>query len=125
MNDPSITRPLWRVRLAFCYLTLAACLPYLTLKALWLSGADIGLDAEAADQMHSAKFMVANAVTMGMELTAVLVAFTFTYPFGRRLPAWLVLFPMWVGTGLLAPIALGAPLGMLVQAVAGGSPLPG
>jgi len=39
-------------------------------------------------------------------------------------PAVLVLIPVWVGTGLLAPIALGVPLGLAAQAIAGGSPVP-
>ena len=32
----------WSLRAAACYLTIAACLPYLTLKILWLSGSSIG-----------------------------------------------------------------------------------
>ena len=40
------------------------------------------------------------------------------------MPAVLLLIPVWVGTGLLAPIALGVPLGLAAQAIAGGSPVP-
>jgi hypothetical protein len=63
------------------------------------------------------------AITMSMDLAAVVVALAFTYRWGERLPAWLVLPPIWVATGLLAPITLGVPLGSLVQALAGGSPV--
>ncbi len=47
-----------------------------------------------------------------------------TRPKGRTLPALSVLFPMWAGVGLLAPIAVGLPLGLIGQAVVGGSPAP-
>jgi hypothetical protein len=120
----SADRRFWNVRLAFCFATAAACIPYIVLKLVWLAGGDLGVTGDAAAEMHTAEYEVANAVTMGAELVAVLIAFAFTYPWGRRIPGWLMLVPMWVGTGLLAPIALGLPLGMAVQAVAGGSPLP-
>ncbi|MFG1999310.1 hypothetical protein ACGFNU_09220 [Spirillospora sp. NPDC048911] len=114
----------WTVRRALCFATVAACLPYIALKLVWLAGGDLGVSGDAATEMHGTAFEVANAITMGAELVAVLIVFAFTYPWGRRIPAWLVLVPMWVGTGLLAPIALGLPLGMVVQAIAGGSPVP-
>jgi hypothetical protein len=42
------------------------------------------------------------------------VLLAFTHGWGRNLPAWLVLLPTWVGTGLLAPIAVIMPtLGVL------------
>ncbi|GAA2574101.1 hypothetical protein SMC26_35885 [Actinomadura fulvescens] len=117
-------RRFWNLRLAFCYATVAACLPYIVLKLVWLAGGNVGVSGDAATEMHTVEYEVANAVTMAAELVGVLVAFAFTYPWGRRIPAWLVLVPIWVGTGLLAPIALGLPLGMAVQGVVGGSPVP-
>lgn len=41
-----------------------------------------------------------------------------------KLPAAIVLVPVWVGTGLLAAVALGLPLGLIAQAIVGGSPVP-
>ncbi|MGK5558066.1 DUF4190 domain-containing protein [Actinomadura kijaniata] len=112
---------LWRARLIACHATIAACVPYLFLKVMWLSGSSIGF---GSTDMTTAEHIAGNAVTAGMDLVAVLVALAFTYPWGRRVPAWLVLVPIWVGTGLLAPIALGMPVGLTVQALVGGSPIP-
>ncbi|MEU5878068.1 hypothetical protein [Spirillospora sp. NPDC047279] len=123
-TTPARDRRTWPLRRALCLLTAAACAPYITLKLIWLAGGDLGVSGDAATEMHSATFVAANAITMGMEIVAVVIVFAFTYPWGRRIPAWLVLAPMWVGTGLLAPIALGVPLGLAAQAVAGGSPIP-
>ena len=39
---------------------------------------------------------------------------------GRRIPAFLVAFPAWVGTGLLAPVALGFLVGTPLQLLTGG-----
>jgi len=110
---------------AACYSTIAACVPYLTLKALWLAGDPVGAaDAAGAAQLVDTRHVVGDAVTAGMELVAVVLVVALTHRWGRRLPAWLVLAPIWVGTGLLAPIAVGVPLGLLAQAFAGGSPAP-
>ncbi|MFF8954234.1 hypothetical protein [Streptomyces sp. NPDC014894] len=84
----------------------------------------MGLRGAAREEMHGAAFRAANAVTLGMELVAVVVAVAFAYPWGRRLPAWAVLGPMWVGAGLLGPILLGVPLGMAIQSAVGGSAVP-
>ena len=109
-------------RLVACYGAIAACVPYLTLKIAWLAGSGVGTVGHGTAEMRDTRHVVGNAVTVAMDLAAVVVALAFTYRWGRRLPAWLVLVPSWVATGLLAPIALGAPLGVLVQGFAGGSP---
>jgi hypothetical protein len=104
-----------RLRLAVCAATIAACVPYLTIKTAWLAGSTIGWnDAEAA---RDSALYVGNAITMGLDAVAVLVALAFTFPWGRRVPAWLVLAPIWVAVGLLAPIVLAVPLGTLLQAL--------
>ncbi|PRX47838.1 hypothetical protein B0I33_105421 [Prauserella shujinwangii] len=90
------------------YAAVAGTVPYLALKLSWLSGGSLGLrDPELVD---TTAMYVANAVTGGMDLVALLLAFAFAQDWGRRLPGWLVLFPMWVGTGFLLPIALGIPV---------------
>ncbi|MFI0485867.1 hypothetical protein [Actinomadura sp. 9N215] len=110
-----------RARLWVCAATVAACVPYLTLKLAWLSGSTVGWnDPEAAE---SSALYVGNAITMGMDAVAVLVVLAFTFRWGRRIPAWLVLTPMWIGAGLLAPIALAVPLGSLVQVLFSSEPL--
>ncbi|WP_433014993.1 hypothetical protein [Kribbella sp. CA-294648] len=110
-----------RVRLLVGWGAVAACVPYLTLKLAWLTGSGVGTTGSGAGMMADPKYVVGNLLTMGMDLVAVVVALAFTYRWGQRLPSWLVLGPIWIGTGLLAPIALGLPLGMVVQGFAGGS----
>ncbi|BCJ35727.1 hypothetical protein Athai_32300 [Actinocatenispora thailandica] len=106
-------------------MTIAATLPYLTLKALWLTGHGTGAaDAAGGAVLLDTVHLVGDVVTAGLEVAAIALALALTCGWGRRVPAVLVLFPMWVGTGLLAPIAAGVPLGLAVQAVAGGSPAP-
>ncbi|MFC9975009.1 hypothetical protein ACFVH6_29325 [Spirillospora sp. NPDC127200] len=109
------------LRLAVCALTILACVPYLALKLTWLAGGSVGWSDGSAPQ--DTALYAANAITMAMDAVAVAIVLAFTFPWGRRLPAWMVVIPMWVGTGLLAPIALGVPLGTALQRLAGSSPL--
>ena len=107
--------------MAVCLATIAACVPYLTLKAAWLSGSTIGWnDADAA---RESGLYAANAITMGMDAMAVVVVAAFTFSWGRRIPAWLVLAPTWVATGLLAPIVLAVPAGSVLQLLFSSEPL--
>ena len=95
-------------RLVVGYLAIAAMLPYLLLKLAWVSGATIGLaDAGKADD---ATLLGLNALTLGMDLVAVVAVLAFTHSWGLRAPAWSVLLPVWVATGLLVPFAFRAPL---------------
>jgi hypothetical protein len=95
------------VRLIVGYAAIVGTLPYLALKAAWLSGSTIGLtDPTAA---HDGSLFALNLITAGMDVIAILVALAFTYRWGERLPAWLVLFPMWVAAGFLAPIVVAMP----------------
>ncbi|RSN58772.1 hypothetical protein DMH01_22385 [Amycolatopsis sp. WAC 04182] len=96
------------VRLIVCYAAILGTLPYLALKASWVTGGSLGLrDPSFVD---SELMMFANLVTGGMDVVAVVLALAFTYSWGRRIPAPLVLFPIWIGTGLLAPIVLDIPV---------------
>ncbi|REE99217.1 hypothetical protein [Thermomonospora umbrina] len=107
------------LRLIVCWLTIAACVPYLTLKVLWLSGGTVGW-IDPADAEGSALY-TANAITLVMDMIAVVVALALTYGWGRRLPAWLVLTPIWVAAGLLAPIVVAALPAMAIEAAVGSS----
>lgn len=117
INRADLTRPptsvatgsrVRTVRLIVGYAAIAGTIPYLVLKAAWLAGSTIGIADLAFAENPS--LLVLNAVTAGMDALVILVAPALTYGFGQRLPAWLVLVPMWVGTGLLVPIALGLPI---------------
>jgi len=95
-------------RLIVCYAAILGTLPYLILKASWVTGGGLGLrDPSFVD---SDLMLFANLLTGGMDVVAVVLALAFTYSWGRRIPAPLVLFPIWIGTGLLAPIVLNLPV---------------
>ena len=125
MDAPALPRPpegaqqtgLRRSQVLLCAVTIAACVPYLLLKLLWLSGNMVGWNdtAQAGDMVH----LVGNAITLVMDMLAIVIVLAFTCRWGQRVPAGLVLLPMWVATGLLVPIALGVPVGALVGAVKG------
>lgn len=51
-----------------------------------------------------------NATTALAALVGILLGLAFSRPWGERLPAWLVVLPVWVGTGLLVPMVLLAPV---------------
>lgn len=109
-------------RLVACVIAVAACVPYLGLKALWLAGAPVGWNDPG--QADSGTLMAGNAITVMMDAIAVAVALALTFSWGLRLPAWLVLLPMWVATGLLVPIALGVPTGAAVSGATGSAVVP-
>jgi hypothetical protein len=116
---------LTRIRIAAGIAAVAACLPYAALKIAWLAGSSVGsATAAGAGSLHDGRHTVGNAATLAMALAAVLLALALTHRRGQRLPAAVVLIPVWVGTGLLAPIALGLPVGLVAQAFVGGSPAP-
>ncbi|OXM70976.1 hypothetical protein CF166_19755 [Amycolatopsis sp. KNN50.9b] len=113
------------VRLGICYATIAACVPYLALKVMWLSGSSAGAaTAAGAAELLDTRHLVGDVITGLMELAAIALVLALTYRWGRGLPRVVVLGPIWAATGLLAPIALGLPVGLVVQAVLGGSPSP-
>jgi hypothetical protein len=103
------------------YATIGACLPYMALKIAWIAGSGVGA---ATAEMGSPKFVVGNVITVLLELVVIALIVQFTTEPGRGWPIWMVLGPIWVGTGLLAPVALGVPAGVLAQLIAGGSPIP-
>lgn len=95
-------------RLVVGYAAVLGTLPYLTLKAIWLGGGTLGFtDLTMA---HDSTMFALNTVTAGLDLVAIGIALAFTHDWGQRIPAWLVLVPIWVGTGLLAPMAIGLPV---------------
>ncbi len=95
-------------RLFACYAAILGTFPYLTLKIAWLTGGTIGLTDPSF--VHSRVLFVGNLITAAMDATAIVLAFALTYPWGRRIPVPFVLFPTWIGTGLLGPIVLVSPV---------------
>jgi hypothetical protein len=90
------------------FAVVVGTLPYLTLKALWLTGHPVGLTDPAFAEDPSLQLL--NLATAGMDVVAIVLAVALTQDWGQRLPEALVLVPMWIGTGFLAPIVLTAPL---------------
>jgi hypothetical protein len=109
------------LRLVAGYGAIISALPYLVLKIVWLSGGTLGV----ADQsmMRDASMFVLNAITGGMDLVGIALALAFTHQWGLRMPAWLLLPPIWVATGLLTTFVVGVPIIAIVNAL-GSDPLP-
>jgi hypothetical protein len=106
-------QPLRRAALSLAFV---ATVPYLALKLMWLSGATIGMTSDAdASEMSGTRFVTGNVITVALMVTAVAFAVAVTRSWARRVPAWLVLVLSAGATGLLAPILLGLPLGMVIQ----------
>ncbi|WP_407839755.1 hypothetical protein ACE1OC_30825 [Streptomyces sp. DSM 116496] len=100
---------------------LAATLPYLALKAAWLGGSHIGIPDGSVLLDPGLFFTVANAVTLVMDATVILIVLALTRPWGMRVPSWLLVVPVFVATGLLTPILTGFPAQMLVKALGMGA----
>ncbi|ODU00351.1 MAG: hypothetical protein ABS81_23915 [Pseudonocardia sp. SCN 72-86] len=83
---------------------VAGTLPYLVLKAIWLSGGSAGVHDPAL--LHGTSLTVLNVVTVAMDACVVALALVLTTRRGLRAPALLVLLPAWVGTGFLVPMAV-------------------
>jgi hypothetical protein len=108
-----------------CVVVIAASLPYLVLKGIWLAGSPVGASTPAgAAELLDNRHLLGDAITAGMEVVAIVLALALCQRWGQRLPALLIAGPIWLGVGLLAPIALGVPFGLIAQALAGGSPAP-
>jgi hypothetical protein len=82
-----------------------AVTPYLLIKVAWTFG--IFLPRES---MGGTSWRAINATTAMLALVAILLAMAFVRPWGERLPAWAVIPPVWVGTGLLVPMVLLVPV---------------
>ncbi|MEV0353598.1 hypothetical protein AB0H88_48280 [Nonomuraea sp. NPDC050680] len=100
-------------RITAAVVAMAAMLPYLTLKIFWLTGHPVGVSDPAF--MDDPAMVGLNVMTFGMDAVALLLALAFTTRQGMRLPAWLVLLPLWVGTGLLSVVIVTVPVSVLVS----------
>lgn len=89
-------------------ISVVACLPYLFLKVVWALGMPVGLSDPA--ELQSNGWVAGNALMGLVQLAAVVLVLALVRPWGRRVPPWLLLFPAWVGTGLLFQVVVGASL---------------
>lgn len=82
-----------------------AVTPYLLIKIVWSFGLLV-----PTEEMAGADWRAVNAATACLAAVGIALAAAFSRPWGERLPAWLVALPVWVGTGLLVPMLLLAPV---------------
>ncbi|MBT2757536.1 hypothetical protein J7E71_16715 [Mesobacillus foraminis] len=100
-----VMKKLMKKRKFWGYGAAVAIMPYLIIKIFWTFGFFL-----PSEQMGDSSWRTANAVTMVLAAAGILLALAFTMEWGERVPAWLVAFPVWVGTGLLIPMLLLAPV---------------
>ncbi|MET8570908.1 hypothetical protein [Streptomyces sp. NPDC004783] len=112
--------PLTRTRRLLRAAAVLACLPYVGLKVAWMAGSRVGVPEGSPLLDHPVTMAVANGITLLMDCCVIVLALMLTRPWGRRVPAWLPAFPVWVATGLLAPITAGFPLLLLTRVFTGG-----
>ena len=106
-----------RLGIAAAWLSAACCLPYLLIKVAWAVGVPVGITERGL--LNDSDWTSANALMAVGELVGVLLVVVITRPWSLRLPAWLVLFPAWMGTGLLFPIVAVAALAGVVGSSGG------
>ncbi|MFJ7083071.1 hypothetical protein ACIQU8_07560 [Streptomyces griseus] len=80
-------------------------MPYMLIKIAWTFGLFL-----PTQEMGEADWRAINATTAVLAAVGVLLALAFTRPWGERVPAWLIVLPVWVGTGLLVPMLVLAPV---------------
>jgi hypothetical protein len=106
---------------AALFAAIAATVPYLALKLMWLSGSRVGMtDRDDLDEMSSTRFVAGNSITVLLMLVAAAFVFALTRSWADRVPARLVFVLAAGATGLLAPILVGLPVGLAVQGVTRG-----
>ncbi|MFF9811463.1 hypothetical protein ACF1G5_41375 [Streptomyces coeruleorubidus] len=98
-----------------------SCAPYLGLKAAWIAGSHVGIPEGSGLLDDRVGMAVINGLSVLLDSAVIVLALVLTRPWGLRVPAWLLAFPVWVATGLLAPIMAGFPAQLVVKAFGGGS----
>ncbi|MGW0498156.1 hypothetical protein ACWD0Z_22855 [Streptomyces sp. NPDC003007] len=99
---------------------VVSCVPYLALKAAWIAGSHLGIPEGSPLLDDRLTMAVVNGLSMLLDSAVIVLALVLTRPWGPRLPAWLLAFPVWVATGLLAPIMAGFPAQLVARAFGGG-----
>ncbi|MEU6055308.1 hypothetical protein ABZ829_33370 [Streptomyces xanthochromogenes] len=103
-------------RAALRTVAVTACLPYLCLKAAWIGGSHLGIPEHSGLRDHSSGMAAANTASILLDSCVIALALLLTRPWGLRVKTWLLALPMWVATGLLAPVMTGYPLQLLLHA---------
>ncbi|MFD7324511.1 hypothetical protein ACFV9D_26025 [Streptomyces sp. NPDC059875] len=106
-------------RRILCTAAELACLPYISLKIAWVAGSDIGIPAGSVLLENRGLMVTVNAISVVMDAAVVALALLLTQPWGLRVRAWLLAFPVWAATGLLSPIMIGFPAQIAVSLLTG------
>lgn len=115
-----------RARRILRAVAVVSCVPYLALKAAWIAGSHVGIPAGSSLLDDRLTMAVINGLSILLDSAVIVLALVLTRPWGLRVPAWLLAFPVWVATGLLAPVMAGFPAQLVVRALgAGGAPSAG
>jgi hypothetical protein len=97
-----------RLGTAAAWISAVCALPYLVLKVVWTLGMPVGITDRSL--LDSKGWVAENALMAVIQLAGLLLVLALIQPWARRIPAWLPLFPVWVGTGLLFQVSVGAVL---------------
>jgi hypothetical protein len=84
--------------------------PYLALKIAWAAGSRVGIPDGSTLLEHHTTTIVGSIESALLDSMVVVLALLLTQPWGRRVPVWLLILPIWAATGLLSPIMVGYPL---------------
>ncbi|MCM9078837.1 MULTISPECIES: hypothetical protein [Streptomyces] len=100
---------------------LAATVPYLGLKTVWVCGSHLGIPEGSVLREPGPFLIAANSVTLAMDACVILLVLVLTRPWGIRVPGPLLTVPVFVASGLLTPILLGFPGQLLVRTLGFGT----
>ncbi|MFF7772316.1 hypothetical protein ACFZC7_38220 [Streptomyces massasporeus] len=109
-----------RARRILRAVAVVSCVPYLALKAAWVSGSHVWIPEGSSLLDDRLTMAVINGLSILLDSAVIVLALVLTRPWGLRVPAWLLAFPVWVATGLLAPVMAGFPAQLVVRAFGGG-----
>ncbi|MFF7043021.1 hypothetical protein ACIP4T_28345 [Streptomyces massasporeus] len=109
-----------RARRILRAVAVVSCVPYLALKAAWVAGSHVGIPEGSSLLDDRLTMAVINGLSILLDSAVIVLALVLTRPWGLRVPAWLLAFPVWVATGLLAPVMAGFPAQLVVRAFGGG-----
>jgi hypothetical protein len=124
LSAPRPAVRLSRPRRILCAVAVVSCVPYLALKVAWVAGSHIGIPAGSSLLDDRLTMAVINSLSVLLDSAVIVLALVLTRPWGLKVPAWLLAFPVWVATGLLAPIMTGFPAQLVVRAFGGGGAEP-
>lgn len=75
-----------RLRTVLRCVAIVSCLPYIVLKAAWISGSHVGIPDGSSLLDHRTTMAVANGASVLMDSAVVVIALLLTQAWGRRVP---------------------------------------